>query len=144
MNYDDENNKSQHQVIKLDSSPERTRSPRKQRRANVPRVTLRGRKTQSTSAEPVRRVTPPLATADSRPTTPPLAMDTCQDNPFPIATAINSPLSTAELTLRERNLVIEALRKQVNLAKVADATGIDVERIRKWWIAATTDSMRQR
>ena len=116
------------------------------------------RKKQTNTASPAENITPrvqsypPQATAGD--VTPPLAMGDLIEPVYSPQMPARSPAlrlnvgkeagsEDSELSISERRLVMMAIQETVDWNAVAMESGVDADKVRKWWLKASTDLVRR-
>lgn len=89
----------------------------------------------------------PRTSAPPRQGTPPLALESHDEPPFttpPAAFHFSSlPLSSTELSVPQRNLIVMAMQQQIDWGAVAAAAGVTEDKVMKWWLKASPELIRR-
>lgn len=128
-------------VVRVISSPDQNIDP-----PLTPTPPRRGRKPPKTTvhritAIPSRPTNPQPTPQNDGSITPPLARADYPDVLFsPLSTSPNKP---SELSLPQRNLIVMAIQNQINWNTIANETGVDVDKILRWWMRASSDLVKR-
>jgi len=127
----------------IDPSPsnEKPQSKRKRGARSHPRTSSQPDTPQLHSTATTGHIQPqsvPLRTV-----TPPLAMGESYPNKNHSSRVSPDQIRSSELSFTERNLVIMAIQEQTDWNAVADASGVGVDKLMKWWMRASSEIARR-
>lgn len=94
-----------------------------------------------TTLAPLPRVN--TTTTTNRSTTPPLARGDYVDIPFLPPSTLTPTRSAEILSLPQRNLVVMAIQNQINWNQIETETGVEGDKLMRWWLKASSDLVKR-
>jgi len=128
-------------IIAIESSPLRSPTTPKTRRKHSKTVSPQKSITPQVQSYPpqatVRDVTPPLAMGDHL--EPIYASHMTSQGP----SRLSMGKEESDLSISEKRLVMMAIQETIDWNLVAMESGVDIDKIRKWWLKASTELVRR-